>query len=116
MSRGSHEDRLARNAESKQNATHDREPWSQDELDQLFGYWDGTEDTLAEIAELLGRTIEACRERYYKARKGGIRTREITVTAKIVTGWLVGYCFECGNFTDVYSDGQIARCEECKGD
>lgn len=113
MSReSSHEERLRRNSASKRHAEHDGEPWSQDELDQLFGFWDGTEDTLTEIAELLGRTIEACRERYYKARRGHVRVE--TTTIQVTKGWLVGYCFECGKFTDVYSDGSTARCEDCK--
>ncbi len=107
-------ERLRRNAESKEHAEHDGEPWSSDELEQLHGYWDGTEDTLAEIAELLGRTIEACRQRYYETRRGHIRVQRTITVTETVKGWLVGYCFNCGRFTDVYSDGTVSRCDDCR--
>ena len=64
-----HKDRLRKNAESKTKAFHDKEPWSANEDEFLQVLWDGAEETLADIAELLGRTIEACRERYYKVRR-----------------------------------------------
>lgn len=104
-------ERLRRNAESKEHAEHDGEPWSGDELD-ILRLWSGDEDELAVTAELLGRTIEACRQRFYEARRGHVRVkREVTVT---VTGWLVGFCFVCGKFGDVFSDGTVSRCEDCK--
>jgi hypothetical protein len=91
--------RLDRNAASKAQAEHDREPWTQyeDELVQELWTENHTEAELAEIAETLGRTIEACRERYYKVRraevitystrtvterKGQTETRETTVEKK----------------------------------
>lgn len=109
-------ERQQRNEESRAWAEHDREPWSAEEVEQLLGFWDGTEETLWEIAELLGRTIEACRQRYYDTiagRKGGSRGHTITITVE-VKGWLVGYCFNCGRHTDVYSDGSVALCDECR--
>lgn len=114
--RPKHSERLRINQESKAHADHDGEPWSQEELDQLFGYWDGTEQMVREIAELLGRTIEACRERFYKARRGHLRVTDKATTTVVVRGWLVGYCFCCGQFGDVYSDGQTALCDDCKED
>lgn len=64
-----HNERLIRNDASLPKATHHREPWSATE-DEWLSLWAGGEAELAEIAEILGRTIEACRERFYKARRG----------------------------------------------
>lgn len=108
-----HEERLRRNAESKLYAENDGQPWSSEEVEELVGYWDGTDETLAEIAEMLGRTIEACRQRYYDTlRIGHIRIETTTTKSVIMRGWLVGYCFQCGVFGDVYSDGTVSLCEE----
>lgn len=74
--------RLRRNAESKAHAVNDGQPWASEELDWLES-WDGTEPYLAELAELLGRTIEACREKFYKVRRHG--RGEITVTRTTTT-------------------------------
>jgi hypothetical protein len=109
-----HEERLRRNEESKTKAEHDGEPWSGEELEQLVEYWDGTEETLADIAEILGRTIEACRQRYYETRRGHIRVSIKQETTVTVRGWLVGFCFECGSFGDVYSNGTVSLCEDCR--
>lgn len=112
---GSHErdwaDRQRRNDESRNRAEAHREPWSEEEAG-LLADWDGTEAELEVIAELLGRTIEACRQRYYVQRRGHAVTH--TVTFQVTTGWLVGYCFECGRFTDVYSNGTVSLCEDCR--
>ena len=77
-------DRLRRNAESKLLADHDGEPWSDEELEWLAS-WDGTEPYLAELAELLGRTIEACREQFYKRRRTGSWVRVETTTTTTTT-------------------------------
>lgn len=84
-------DRLQRNAASKRLADHDGEPWSDDELEWLRS-WDGDPAYLVELAELLGRTIEACRERYHVDRRGVVRvTRTTTVTTETVyRGWKEG--------------------------
>jgi hypothetical protein len=116
MSRpGNYAERQARNEESKSWAEHDREPWSADEYEQLTEYWDGSEETLTEIARLLGRTIEACRERYYKLLKAEGQGHVTIITRTVTRGWLIGYCFECGRHGDVYSDGVKAKCEDCRG-
>lgn len=106
-----YEDRQRRNDESRNKAEAHKEPWSAEEA-ELLAEWDGTEEELATIAELCGRTIEACRQRFYSQRRGHVVTH--TVTVEVTTGWLVGYCFECGRFTDVYSNGTVSRCEDCR--
>jgi hypothetical protein len=83
MSTRRYEERAARNDGSRNRAEHYREPWTNDEDAFLREEWDGTEETLETIAELLGRTIEACRQRYYCPR-GWARMRiyvEQTVTS-----------------------------------
>jgi len=116
MSRGDYEERAARNDESRTKASQHAEPWTGEELDFLLTEWnDGSEETLAIVAEILGRTIEACRQRFYEGRRGHIRVRTETTVTTVVRGWLVGYCFECGRFGDVYSDGNVSRCEDCQG-
>lgn len=111
VTRPTTEERLRRNAESKCYASHDGEPWSSDELDVLM-VWSGSEEELAACAELLGRTIEACRQRFYEVRGVGHIRTETTVKVT-VSKWLVGFCFVCGRFGDLLSDGTIGRCEEC---
>lgn len=76
--------RLRRNDESRNRANHHAEPWTGDELDMLFSEWGHS--PIEDIADVLGRTIEACRQRYYETRQGKARTvttktvRETTVT------------------------------------
>lgn len=86
------EKRLRRNAESKLHAEHDRELWSAEDLEWLAS-WDGTEGYLAELAELLGRTIEACREQFYQRRRRGWATVTTTVTTTVTVQ--VQVCTRC---------------------
>lgn len=80
-------ERLQRNAASKVQAEHDGEPWSNEELDWLRS-WDGSAGYLEELAGLLGRTIEACREQFYKDRRSGHTTRiTVSTTVTIFRGW-----------------------------
>lgn len=81
-------ERLAVNAVSKAHAEHDGEEWTAEQLEWLQS-WDGTEEYLRELAELLGRTIEACRERYYVRRRTG--DWSITTTKTIRTQTTVTY-------------------------
>lgn len=65
--------RLSRNVASKQYAENDREPWgaSEDEfLLEQFPDCKGNPDEEMALAELMGRTIEACRQRFYEIRAG----------------------------------------------
>lgn len=49
--------------------------------------WDGGDEYLAELAELLGRTIEACRQRYHVDRRGVVRVTHTTTTITEYRGW-----------------------------
>jgi len=66
-------DRLERNAESRAGAVHNAEPWTEGETELLIGLWDRREDSLDIVAEALGRTREACRERFYKVMRNACR-------------------------------------------
>ena len=85
--------RLAKNAVSKEHAEHDCQTWTSDEL-EVLALWDCTEFGLADVAEVLGRTLEACRERYHKCRRLGVwevtRTTTTTTTTATYRGWREG--------------------------
>lgn len=85
------ERRLEKNEASKNHAEHYREPWLDHEVELLL-QWDGSDSELSDLAELLGRTREACRQRYYESRSGRSRTvhtrTSVTVTREsTVTHW-----------------------------
>lgn len=52
------------NEESRNHAGHHTEPWLGWE-EELLALWEGGEGDLADLADLLGRTIEACRQHFY---------------------------------------------------
>lgn len=58
-----YEARQQRNEISKIGAEHHGEIWEAHEIELLEEGWGET--TVPEIAELLGRTIEACRQKHY---------------------------------------------------
>jgi hypothetical protein len=109
MSRSNYENRAAMNDRSRNTAKHHAEPWTAEEVDFLREFWDGTDSTLAEIAEALGRTIEACRQKYYYP---GGQPRD--KSSQHQNGWLYGVCIYCGNFADVFCTGLIQECEDCR--
>lgn len=88
-----HGERQAANAESKSKAEHDGEPWSTDEIAFLMDEFEaakGACDDEAVVAECLGRTIEACRQRFYEVRAG--RARVVTTTTGVsITRTTVAY-------------------------
>lgn len=61
-------ERKVRNDAMKAHAEKDRQPWTGTEVELLLE-WDGTETELIDLAELFGRTIEACRQHYYLSRR-----------------------------------------------
>lgn len=85
--------RAAKNAESKATAEHDGEIWSVDELDVLL-LWDGSDAELSELAELLGRTREACRQRFHITKNNVTRVTTTTTVTRTTTteyrGWKEG--------------------------
>ena len=75
------------NAQSKANAEHDGEEWTAEQVEWLQT-WDGSMAYLLELAELLGRTIEACRERFYSGRRTSWVVTTTTTTSTTYRGWV----------------------------
>jgi hypothetical protein len=73
-----YEQRHDRNEQSRNAADYHRQPWTEYEDQLLQDLWTAThtEEELAEIAEALGRTIEACRQRYFVVRRAETVTYE----------------------------------------
>lgn len=83
---GKDRERLARNDESRNRADKHREPWSGEELEFLLEFWQDPTTSEAEVAETLGRTIEACRQRFYETLHGRpVAERTTTTTATTTT-------------------------------
>lgn len=78
--------RLAANAASKEFAEHDGEIWEQAEVELLLT-WDGTEDELTEMGLILGRTREACRQKFYQEQRRPIKTVTRVRTETTVTNY-----------------------------
>ncbi len=80
-------DRAARNDSSRNHADNFRAEWTKDDIDFLMTFFDeakGDPALEAEVAEALGRTIEACRQRFYEVRSG-IKPRERHVVVRTTT-------------------------------
>lgn len=84
--------------------------WTRDEVDFLVSEWSAAHDegTLAAVAGLLGRTVEACRQRYYEegwgtaadplAAKPAPGAARVTVTRTVTTTtveWVGEVCPDC---------------------
>ncbi len=74
--------RGAANDESRNRAERHATDWTGDDVVFLEDSWDGTDETLAVIAELLGRTIEACRQKHYTVKEVRLRAQYASPTAK----------------------------------
>lgn len=75
---------------SRAYAEHHAEIWEQFEVDLLEECW--SEDTIEEIAETLGRTIEACRQKHYslglaKTRQTRTKQAKSATNSKWDRGW-----------------------------
>lgn len=76
-------ERLRDNDRSRNKANNHMESWSKDDLDFLMSFWKSEPE--CEVAEALGRTIEACRQRYYEVRWGCPMRRRTTTTSTTTT-------------------------------
>jgi hypothetical protein len=90
------ETRKARNDESRAAAEHYAQPWLGWQ-EELLSEWKGGEGDLADLAELLGRTIEACRQHYYVITRIGYTRTTIRRTdsgTRVTTTTVT--CSTCG--------------------
>lgn len=72
----SYAERRAANEESLGGAEHHAERWSSEELEVLVACFTTDPEGLATLAEQLGRTVEACRQRYYLHQSGKTKASE----------------------------------------
>lgn len=94
-------DRQRANDASRNQADHHTEPWADAEL-EVLRMWNGHADSeLDALAEVLGRTREACRQKFYLDRKepsnGRPKGNRVTVTTfhPCERCWLVPCCCDC---------------------
>lgn len=73
------------NDKSRNTAVHHGEPWTADEVELLMECWGDLPEH--EVAEALGRTIEACRQRWYEIKWGtkGCVQSKVTMTTTTTT-------------------------------
>lgn len=64
-----YEERRKVNEESRNKAEHHEQPWAEEEVVFLEENWSNDEEDLIALAELLGRTVEACRQKHYTIGK-----------------------------------------------
>lgn len=62
-------ERKKRNDLSRNEAKSYMEPWSADEVELLESEWTTKVKDLEALASLLGRTVEACRQKHYELSK-----------------------------------------------
>jgi len=62
-------ERQTRNDRSRSEAENFMEPWTVEEVETLEKEWDTDPVVLEALASLLGRTVEACRQKHYDLRK-----------------------------------------------
>lgn len=67
----SHVERLRRNDKSRNRAERFGEEWDVQDDEFLQAFWKDEDEE--EVAEALGRTIEACRQRFYIVRRGEVQ-------------------------------------------
>lgn len=82
-----HKERLARNRDSLKDADKHREVWTDDEVTFLFELWKA--EPIEDIAAVLGRTIEACREKYYKVSRDGLSIAAPRSKTSPYRGWMM---------------------------
>lgn len=66
--------RKVANDESLGGAENYKQQWTADEVEVLISCWTTEPEGLKTLAEQLGRTVEACRQRYYTHQQGKATT------------------------------------------
>lgn len=84
-----YEPRKTRNELSRNEAKAHLERWDETEVATLLELWTTEEEDLIALASLLGRTVEACRQKFYDVQK----RPEAVVEAKLkkVDRWTQGF-------------------------
>lgn len=82
--------RKALNEKSRNVATKDRELWSANEVEWLESFWSTEEGELEALAAVLGRTVEAVRQKHYELKKHADRVTAEQSLQK-VDKWTKGF-------------------------
>lgn len=82
--------RHERNELSRNKADAHKTLWSEAELEMLLEFWGDPEVTIEQLAAEVGRTVEACRQRYYEWQRGQTRA-EAEKKVKTVDQWSKGF-------------------------
>src|SRR5688572_24173738 len=82
-------ERQRRNDQSRNEAKSHAERWDETEAETLEELWTTDEADLVALAALLGRTVEACRQKHYDLSKQPDRVAEKAL--KKVDKWAKGF-------------------------
>lgn len=84
-----YKDRKTVNEQSRNRADAHQELWSADEIELLMAFF-GDESDLREVAEILKRTVEACRQKAYEVKRGVVRDQAQKSVKRLGT-WSGGF-------------------------
>lgn len=83
-------ERQERNDRSRNEAKNFMEPWDETEVELLEKEWSTDAVVLEALASLLGRTVEACRQKHYDLKKN--RPEAVAMEKlKTVDKWTKGF-------------------------
>lgn len=82
-------ERKARNDLSRNEAKSYMEPWGAEEVEVLESLWSAKTADLEALAALLGRTVEACRQKHYDLAKQPHRVAQESLEK--VDKWTKGF-------------------------
>lgn len=84
-------ERKARNDLSRNEAKSYMEPWGAEEVEVLESLWSAKTADLEALAALLGRTVEACRQKHYELAKLPNRVVQVKESLNKVNTWTGGF-------------------------
>lgn len=77
------------NEASRNSAENYKELWSAEDVETLETLWDSTQ--LIPLAEMLGRTVEACRQKHYELNNPSAPRVKAVKAAQAVDKWSKGF-------------------------
>lgn len=81
-----------RNEASRNEAEQHATLWSEHEVTTLIELWPGNPDDLVTLAALLGRTVEACRQKYYMTQQKVVAVPdEVKKSVQRLDKWARGF-------------------------
>lgn len=84
--------RTRRNEASRNHADNNNQLWDDQEVQLLMELWTPNAEELKDLAEMLGRTVESCRQKYYtETHKDTIVPAHVKESIKTLSQWSKGY-------------------------